>query len=198
MTANRALGTLVKALGLLVVCGGAHPALALSIYVQFDEALRSSPLVAWVQIESGELMTSTSGRACGARYTARVLHGIKGAQEGQRIQFGQFVGHAIGSQYFVFLQSTASLAPAAVSECRDMLPPYSETDEGMGTLPVSNGTTLGYKPAVELWSTLYEIPAQWVGQRPHTGVIANGLLIGDVQIETEAFYEFLRALAAKQ
>ena len=177
-----------------------HAASALSIRVDFSEAVRTSTVVAWVEIERGELMTSPSGLQCGARYSARVVSAVKGVQAGQRIELGRVIGHEVGGQYFVFLNevapsSSATGAAAHADECTSSSPRYVETADGMGTIPIQYGEYVSYKQAVSLSDPPYDIPMALVGVSHHSGNIVNGRMIGSTQIEATNFLEYLRSLA---
>jgi len=190
---------MLRPLSALAIFIWSQAASALSIRVDFSEAVRTSAVVAWVEIERGELMTSPSGQSCGARYLARVVSAVKGVQPGQRIEFGRIIGHEVGGQYFVFLNEIAPNSPAAggaahAEECISSSPKYAETSEGMGTIPIHYGERVSYKQAVSLNDPPYVIPMALVGSSYHSGNIAGGQMIGSTQIEAANFLEYLQSL----
>lgn len=179
---------------------GAQTASALSIQVDFPEAVRSSAVIAWVEIERGELVTNSSGQSCGARYSARVLNAVKGVRTGQRIEFGRFIGHEVGGQYFVFLnevvdRSVSADAAEHADGCASASRGYIETAEGMGTIPIRHGEYVSYKQAVSLKSPPYDIPMALVGVGHHSGSIVDKRFIGSIQIEATRFLDYIRSLA---
>lgn len=190
----------------------AHSANALSLRVDFADSMRSSALVAWVEVEASETIVSANGQSCGARYTARVIRSLKGAVNGQRIQFGFYGGHARGTQYFVFLDPTSTVLqhttgkapPPMVSpvpylpECAAVLPGFLETAEGMGTIPLVIGKSAPSRPTVSLRSSSYAIPARLAAAHHHTGQVIDGELWGSVEIEADAFFQYLGSLPSGQ
>lgn len=192
-----------RLLATLVVTAWLHSASALSIRVSFPEAVRTSTIVAWVEIERGEMETSPSGQLCGARYSARVVKAVKGVQAGQRLEFGRFIGRAVGGQYFVFLNEVTPSVPAtgaagSPDDCARSSPRFVETAEGMGTIPIEYGEHVSYKQAVSLSEPIYVIPASLVGVNYHSGFIVNGEMIGSVQLAATDFLEYLRTLASSR
>lgn len=170
---------------------------AMTIVFEFPKAVRSSAVVALVEIERGEVVATPDGQFCGARYVARVVKPIKGAATGQRIEFGRYTEQAIGGQYFVFLDETAD-GPrngAPTNDCAASLPRHVVTAEGVGAIHVQAGNQVSYKPAVSFNGMPYMIPKALVGTRKHTGQILDGVLYGSVQIEATAFLDYLRSLA---
>lgn len=179
---------------------------ALSIHIDFAKKVRSSAVVALVEVERAEL---APGPNRGARYVARVVSSIKGASVGDRIEFGYLLGPAIGKEYVVFLDEApkavnidADAKPTGMGSlgrylhaCAHQLPRYIDTVEGLGTIPVNPGEQVSYRPAVSLHSSLYFLPKQLVGSNPRKGtVVIDGMLIGSVQIEVSVFVEYLRSL----
>lgn len=200
---------MIRSITALILLCWSSTLLAVSIRLDFESAVRSSPLVAWVEIESGEKVVTASGLSCGARYIARVVRSIKGAVNGQQIQFGYFFGRSIGKQYFIFLQPTdevvrrlSGIVPAPSmtnpvpykAECQALLPEYLEIAEGAGTIAVDSGDQVGYRPAVSLQNPPYLIPTRLVGSRRHTGAVVDAMLFGSAQIEAETFFEYLQSL----
>lgn len=171
--------------------GLAKGAPALSLRFDFADAVRTSTLVAWVEIERGEMLRSSTGSICGARYTARVVSSIKGATAGQKIEFGHHLGRAIGGQYVVFLNEPRS----GDGGCPDRLVRYAEVAEGLGTIPVEPGEHVSFRPAVSLSGPPYVIPSALASQGYRRGVLGEDVLFGSVQVEASSFFEFLRTLA---
>lgn len=168
--------------------------------MNFSEAVRSSAVEAWVEIERGELVTNASGQSCGARYSARIVHAVKGMQAGQKIEFGRFIGHEVGGQYFVFLNEVAARLVSAdatelADDCTSSSRGYIEIADGMGTIPIRHGKYVSYTQAVSLSSPPYEIPMALVGVGHHSGNIVDSHLIGSIQIEATRFLDFIRSLA---
>lgn len=201
----------MKRRALVLGLGGAAcvPALGLTFSIDFKNAVGRAAVVAWVKIVLGEVVSSGEGVSCGARYVAKVLHSVKGAKEGDSLDFGYFLSHRIGGEYIVFLDSRAHVlrnksagkAPPMMSpipyidSCRNTLPDFLEIAEGLGTIPVILGNQVGYKPAVELSSPPYEIPESLVAGENYSGRILDGMLWGSAQINAEHFFEYLRSIA---
>jgi hypothetical protein len=183
---------------------------ALSIRFEFPGAVQSSAAVARIEIERAEQVATPAGQSCGTRYRAKVVEGFKGIPTGGHIEFGYSSGRAVGAQYFVFLRATAGLAPASaasgrtlmtgpvpyIADCRDLLPPYVETAEGMGTIPIRPGEHVSNEPAVTFGDPMYAIPANLPGAYWHLGHVVDGRLVGSVQISAVDFSTYLRTLLA--
>lgn len=193
---------------LCALCIASSHAWPLSIRFDFARAMQGATVVAWVEVERGEVVPASTKFGCGAKYRARVIKSLKGSSDGAYIEFGPFLGHEIGGQYFVFLESRERVvartpvgdpppvfnAVPYLAECRATLPPYLETSEGVGTLHLKTGDLVGYRPAISIGSPPYQLPADIPGARAPGGSRIGEQFYGTVQIEPEAFVQFLNSL----
>jgi|CXWL01.1.fsa_nt_gi hypothetical protein len=181
---------------------------ALSIVFDFEKAVQSAAVVAHVKIERGELNPANDGGSCGARYTARVLTPVKGVRAGETIEFGYFLGHKVGAEYVVFLQSRESILahtegrkpPPMVSPvpylrtCRHFLAPLLEVAEGVGTIPVGHSSMGERGAVVKLTNTPYLIPERMPGTRMPKGFVADGVFFGTQETPVAQFCTYLVSL----
>lgn len=176
---------------LILLC--TQPCFAYTIWFEFDRALEFSEVVAWVRIEGGELRRDINGEICGAAYTAKVLHGIKGAQDGESFDFGNFSGRKIGAQYFVFLRTQNASDLDARPNCQGAKPALRETAEGYGTIELQYGQQSGFQSAVILTSPPYEIPASMPGFQVRGGMVDEELFLGTLEMRAADFLNWLKS-----
>jgi len=127
-----------------------------------DDLYKNADVVAVVQIESGSIV-EVGERACGIRYSGRVVESIKGPyKKSDTVEFGPYSGRGIGDSALVFLNrsdnvyspktstnSTALAQEAAYREtCLSKMPKYSIMFDGFGFLEISWTTKFDYKEAV--------------------------------------------------
>lgn len=194
----------------LAIAAMACPAAGNTIRVDLAAMPEAADVIALVKIESGELVTGTDGRPCGATYKARILHAAKGALDESVITFGPFVGKSVGLQYFVFLTHAGSsldstyggfvgasrvqLVKEHRNNCKSELPVLREMYEGFGSIPVVAGRLVEYRPAVRLSNFPYIFPVDLKAARAPGGFEIDGVFFGTVEMEVGDFYDFIRSV----
>lgn len=124
--------------------------------VDIAELFKTADLVALVQVTSGEML-GTGKDSCGAKYTALVQDDFKGATKGETIEFGNYYGYEIGSNYVVFLTKAGRRFEPMTSTNSMMMRDRATFDQRCG--PKINRNTVmhsGFGALRVLWTAEYQ------------------------------------------
>ncbi|MBA4327687.1 MAG: hypothetical protein C0428_05620 [Polaromonas sp.] len=112
--------------------------------IPLKELYGASKTVAVVEIVEGRVV-SAGGEPCGARYTCRVVEGIKGAKPSVLIEFEFLPSLKLGTSYLLFLGGYEGVyipgAPDFLSRCKSVLPQATTTAHWRGAMEIVGDTS---------------------------------------------------------
>lgn len=206
---------ILRHLGVILGICGAASVQATTFNPDYGQLARDVDVVAEVEISSGELVSKKGdGNVvnCGARYTGRVLRALKGAQDGDLLEFGPYSGYSIGDRYVLFLvphqkaETGATLGMTSSNSaiesrqaewrrsCASAFAPWSIVGQGTGAVPVVWSSFWQGRQEVR-YRALRDWPRDLVA-RCSARVIEEGevkICLGETHVEVDEFLRWLKA-----
>jgi len=173
--------------------------------IQLSQLFGDADVVALVEVVSGETL-GTGEKSCGAKYSALVVDGFKGASAGATIEFGNYYGYEIGNRYVLFLvgpgrkhepmMSSNSMHLAARAEyeeqCASRIQRNTVMHSGNGALKVHWVTDFRYKDGVAV-PTRYVVLPNTVATIP-AKITETNEFSGEVWVRLPELVEVLRGM----
>ncbi|WP_457325670.1 hypothetical protein [Roseateles sp. P5_E11] len=176
--------------------------------IEVSQLFQDADIVALVEVTSGETI-GTGEKSCGAKYSALIVDGFKGASAGATIEFGNYYGYEIGNRYVLFLVGPGSRHEPVMSansmhrdaeaehekRCASRLRRNTVMHSGNGALRVHWVADFQYKDGVAV-PTRYVVLPSAVSTIP-AKVTETNVFSGEVWVRLPELVNVLRGMASE-